>query len=49
MEPVVRGPSDRAADFYLLTPEDNGVVQELNLEYVATGKVSGAVVAAAKH
>jgi hypothetical protein len=46
MVPVDRGASDGDYDFYLLTPEDGDVISRLGLERIATGKVSGTLLAA---
>jgi hypothetical protein len=46
MVPVNRGPSDGDYDFYLLTPEDSDVISRLGLERIATGKISGTLLAA---
>jgi hypothetical protein len=46
MAPVYRGASDGDYDFYLLNAEESGVASQLGLERIATGKVSGTVLAA---
>jgi hypothetical protein len=46
MAPIYRGDSDAPYDFYILRAEDKDVVSRLGLEPIASGLVSGAVLAA---